>query len=321
MNTEKKAVVIVELKNNKIVPATFEAIECAYRLSGSRQNVHAIVLARDADLPAQDLAKTGVSVLSVFGKNLFSYNCELFKKILAPVIEEISPAWVCMPHTSFGMDLGPGLAIGLGASYIPGVEQINPDANEFVRPAYNGKFSQTVRPDTDRVVCTLLPGSFSFDDRLEKPGQIQALKNDEAPEKTRLLGMGAPDGPDLSLAQADTIVCAGRGMGNPENLELIRRVAALFARSAVAGSRIACDLGWLSYKHQVGVTGQTVAPRLYIACGVSGAFQHVAGMRGSQLVVAINTDPNAPIFKKADFCIKEDAMAFLPVFADKAKDG
>jgi len=109
-------------------------------------------------------------------------------------------------------------------------------------------------------------------------------------------------------------VAAGRGVGEKENLEIIYQLAALFSKAAVAGSRIVCDMGWLEYQRQVGVTGTTVSPQLYIACGISGAVQHVMGMRNSEFIVAINKDPSAAFFQTADICIVEDLADFIPAF-------
>ena len=119
------------------------------------------------------------------------------------------------------------------------------------------------------------------------------------------------------ITEAGVIVSAGQGLGDKENLDLIYQLAALFAKSAVAGSRIVCDLGWLEYRCQVGVTGATVSPQLYIACGISGALQHVMGMRNSEYIVAINKDPAAAIFQVADICIVEDLTTFIPAFIEE----
>jgi electron transfer flavoprotein alpha subunit len=135
---------------------------------------------------------------------------------------------------------------------------------------------------------------------------------------SRSKGAAPPPADSARIAEAEVLVAAGHGVGGPENLDLIRRLAALFPKSAVAGSRIACDLGWLEYQRQVGVTGATVSPRLYIACGISGAVQHVAGMRGSGFVVAINKDPAAAIFREADVCIVDDLTRFIPAFIEAA---
>jgi electron transfer flavoprotein alpha subunit len=121
-------------------------------------------------------------------------------------------------------------------------------------------------------------------------------------------------GADAALGQAQVVVAAGLGVGGPENLELLRRLAAQFPNSALAGSRPVCDLGWLPYRQQVGLTGATVAPRLYIACGISGARQHTVGMQGSGFIVAISHDPQAAIFNLADVCVEEDLTAFLNAF-------
>jgi electron transfer flavoprotein alpha subunit len=121
---------------------------------------------------------------------------------------------------------------------------------------------------------------------------------------------------DSTLKDGEVIVSAGRGIGKKENLSLIKRLAASFPKSAVGASRSVCDLGWLEHKHQIGTTGQSVSPKLYVACGISGAFQHVSGIKGAQTIVAINTDPHAAIFRVAHYCILEDLTTFIPVLLD-----
>jgi electron transfer flavoprotein alpha subunit len=121
---------------------------------------------------------------------------------------------------------------------------------------------------------------------------------------------------DSALKDAEVIVSGGRGIRKRENVLLIKRLAALFPRSAIGASRSACDLGWFERKHQIGTTGQTVSPKLYIACGISGAFQHVSGMRGAQTIVAINTDRHAPIFQVAHYSIVEDLETFIPLLIE-----
>ena len=123
------------------------------------------------------------------------------------------------------------------------------------------------------------------------------------------------------MAEAEVIVSAGKGIGRKENLEIIERLAALFPKSAVAGSRSVCDSKWLDRDRQVGLTGSVVNPRLYIAAGISGSTQHIAGMRSSGFVVAINTDPNAAIFNVSDVCIVEDLKTFVPLFIDSHEKG
>jgi electron transfer flavoprotein alpha subunit len=135
-----------------------------------------------------------------------------------------------------------------------------------------------------------------------------------APRSTQPIGTiaAAAAADTADLTEADTIIAAGNGIGSEANLDLLRELAELFPHGAVAGTRIVCDRGWLGYARQVGITGTTVTPALYIACGISGATQHRVGMHGSQFVVAINTDPGAPIFNEADLCIVEDLTTFIP---------
>lgn len=133
---------------------------------------------------------------------------------------------------------------------------------------------------------------------------------------TEFLGRTPSEGGFADISEANVIVAAGNGIGSEDNLVWIQRLADLFPRAAIAGSRLVCDRGWLDYQQQVGVTGASVAPALYIACGISGATQHRMGMRGSEYVVAINTDPNAPMFNEADICIVEDLIEFIPLVLD-----
>jgi len=125
----------------------------------------------------------------------------------------------------------------------------------------------------------------------------------------------------MALSAADVVVSAGRGVGKAENLSNIRALAALFPKSAIGSTRAVCDLGWLDYTHQIGSTGNRVSPRLYIACGISGAIQHLAGMKDSRMVIAINTDRQASIFGIARYGIVEDVNTFIPLVIDALKKG
>ncbi len=254
-----------------------------------------------------------------------------------------------------GADFGPGLAARLGAACITSVEGFRreKDGVVFSRPFLNGKMRMEIVPEAETTVVTLLPGAFrreetrpSPEDQAGRPGETLrpdtlcdrmpttetggkgGLAAPETPEvipvkdlplKTRPLGLlPAPD-EDADLAAAEVIVAAGRGIGGEENLALLRRLASLFSRSALGASRAVCDAGWLPQRLQIGQTGKTVAPRLYIACGISGALQHLAGMRGSQCIVAINRDPRAAIFQAADVAVVEDLVSFLPLLIDACR--
>ena len=176
-----------------------------------------------------------------------------------------------------------------------------------------------VTPERDTTVLTVLPGAFKAEQkspRAHLAGSMEVLKIPDHPQKIRTLGVIPAEEQDLDLALADVIVSAGRGIGAEDNLELIRRLAGLFSKSAMGCSRTVCDLGWLGYKHQIGLTGKTVAPKLYLAVGISGAIQHLVGMKASQCIVAIHKDPEAPIFEVADYGIVGDLMEVVPALTE-----
>ena len=169
------------------------------------------------------------------------------------------------------------------------------------------------------AVLTIMPGAFKAKGRIDKSssGSYEIIKSDYSPQKTKMLKTIQAEKDDYPITEADVIVSAGRGIGKKENLEYIYSLAGIFKRAAIGASRPICDIGWLGYKHQVGTTGKTVAPKLYIACGISGTIQHLSGIKGANLIVALNTDPNAPIFNTADYCLVEDIITFIPMLIEE----
>ena len=321
MNNE--IAVIAELSDNRLLPVTYEVIAFARALSaGNFAPVRLIVPGSAVHAVARDLAdETGMDVIALVGDALEFYNAETWITALASGLAARKPRYICIPHTSRGCDFAPGLAIRLRASCITAVEGIRrqDDAIRFVHTIFNGKIKMNVAPEMDTTVLTVLPGAFKAEEKSPQPhsaGSVEVLEIPDRPRKIRTLGLIPAGEQDLDLALADVIVSAGRGIGAEENLELIRRLAGLFSKSAVGCSRTVCDLGWLGYKHQIGLTGKTVAPKLYIACGISGAVQHIAGMRGSKMVMAVNKDPRAAIFQIADIGIIEDLITFIPLVMD-----
>jgi len=147
-------------------------------------------------------------------------------------------------------------------------------------------------------------------------GSVELRSSKAAPSRMRVLGLERGHPLNQAVSEAEVVVAAGRGVGGPQGLAAIERLAALFPSAAVAGSRPVCDAGWLALSRQVGMTGATVEPRLYLACGISGSRQHTVGFRGAELVVAINSDPQAAIFGEADLAVVEDLSSFLPLLID-----
>jgi electron transfer flavoprotein alpha subunit len=237
----------------------------------------------------------------------------------------MEPALILVGQSTQGMDFAPGLAVRLKAGCITGVDGICQRDGEtcFSHSVYSAKIVLDLAPSAKTTVLTVQPGAFKprEEGRAPAPGQLELRTWSVGPGRSRSLGYKTARQEDAGLAEADVIVAAGRGIGEQKNLALIERLAALFPRSAVAGSRPLCDHEWLEYKRQVGLTGATVSPKLYIACGISGAIQHTVGMQGSGFIVAISTDPNAAIFNIADVCIVEDLTGFIPAFFAEYEEG
>ena len=314
-------VVIAEHADGHIKPVTYEIIAFAKKLQHTTQSnpVKLLLLGDEVINPAQELAeKSGLDVTGVQIPEMRSYNGELYLRVLTEYFSDKPPAFVCIAHTSQGLDYAPALAVKLSAACITGVGEFFDGAGgiSFTRPIYGGKINARLRPAPPTSILTIQPGFFKADRKNDPStkGKITILSTSARTRRSRPLGIKPADTDTAGISEAKVIVAAGRGIGEKENLDFIRQLSELFTKSAVAGSRIVCDMGWLGYQCQVGVTGTTVSPQLYIACGISGAVQHVMGMQNSEFIVAINKDPSAAIFQTADICIVDDLTAFIPAF-------
>jgi len=264
-----------------------------------------------------------MDVLALKIPNFTAYTSEAYKNFLAPLIEELAPSHILAAHTSQGRDFAPGLAVRLNASSISGVNKIQSDEGGLLysRPVFNNTRNMILRPVSGLpVVLTLMPGVFSPRAREGNlPGSIIEKEISQMPEQLSQMvhqKIVKNENNHQALKQAQTIVTAGRGIGEQSNLEQVARFAKCFSASALGASRPLVDMGWIGYEHQIGITGASVAPRLYIACGVSGSSQHLAGMKGSDWVVSINKNPDAPICSHADVCITTDVMEFIQAFME-----
>jgi electron transfer flavoprotein alpha subunit len=191
----------------------------------------------------------------------------------------------------------------------------------FQRDIFGGKLKGLYASNAATTIITVQPGVFRFAAASDSsPGTVDCKRLECQPVRTRYLGMKQTAAETSDITTAPILVAVGNGIGDRSNMALIHHLAEMLPKAAVAGTRIVCDRGWLGYDRQVGITGSSVSPTLYIACGISGASQHVMGMRGAKFVVAINTDPRAPIFNEADICIVEDIIHFIPLI-EKAVRG
>jgi electron transfer flavoprotein alpha subunit len=319
---EAPIAVIAEQSGGIIQPVTYEAVSFAVELGQKLdRNVLLVIFGKSVGDPAKQIAeKTGTHVIAIESEQLGLYNGDVYKAAALKALETLDPAYICLPHTAMGFDLAPRLASCLNASCITAVEKVRTHEGNirFIRSVFNGKLRAEMAPATACAILTILPGAWApFEIHPESKGSVHIIRTDFAPVASRTMKIKESEKRKLNLGDAEVIISAGRGIRNPENLHLLEQLAKIFPKSALGSSKGACDLGWLGYERQIGVTGQTVSPRLYIACGISGAVQHLSGMKRSQIIVGINSDPDASIFTVADYGIVENLETFIPTLLEE----
>ena len=316
--------VVAEVQEGELAPVTKELAACARELGAALARPWRLVVpAADPQPLAQEAAALGGGpVLALAVEGLEHPVGEAYLELLAQLAAQEQAAGVLAAHTTSGLSWAPGLAARLEAAYVSGVESLASDEKGLLlgRAGQHGKLMEQVRPLAGPLVITVQPGAFgSSSDQEIEPAPVELRSMSAPPSRARVLAQTSSVSRDAALTSAPVVVAAGRGVGKPENLEPLRRLAGLFTGGVLAGSRPLCDLGWLDYSRQVGLTGATITPRLYIACGISGARQHTVGMQGSGLIVAINSDPQAAIFNLADVGVVEDLGPFLAAFMALAR--
>ncbi len=311
---------IAELDKETVSEETFEALGCAEMIKGiAGEDITAVFPGYDREEKARIFREeTGIDVIVLDNPSLEEYSLEGYCGAISALAIKLNPGFIIVPHTSRGSDYGPYLAAALGMECITGTEEILKREGKavFRRTAWHGKVKEDVIPEKAAVV-TVFPGYFRFQPEPgHEIGKIEVMKDSTFPERTLLTETITGESSGTKLRDADVIVAAGNGVPEEEGMELINELASCFSRSAVGGSRIACDRGLVDYSNQVGMTGQKVTPGVYIACGISGSLQHIMGMMGSGFIIAINRDPNAPIFQYADIAVIDDLTFFIPCLID-----
>ena len=287
----------------------------------------AIVIGSNVDVAVEAAGKHGADqVIVVDGPEYKSYTTDAYAIALTTLIEKYGPLSMMIGATNNGRDLGPRVSCRMETGLVADCTALGIDEETgkvaWTRPAFGGNLMATILcPEHYPQIGTVRPGVFKKSDETENKAEI--IKEDihvEAEKiRTQILEiLNDMDGEKVDLENADIIVSGGRGVGGPEGFEPVRELAKVLG-ATVGASRAAVDSGWISHAHQVGQTGKTVAPKLYIACGISGAIQHQAGMSGSDCIVAINKDPDAPIFDIADYGIVGDLFEVLPILTEEIK--
>jgi electron transfer flavoprotein alpha subunit len=305
--------VIAEQREGKLNRASWEAVAAAQQAGGP---VKIAVPGAGVDALASELAAAEVEeVLAVEAEALGDYTSDGYVMALAALIEQEKPERVFFAHTYQTRDFAPALAARLGRSLITDVTAIK-DGGVYVRPIFQGKLNADVTAEGPAPhLVTIQIGAYRVD-AVKKGASAAAVRKAEVAVDASKIRQ-KPEAPfkeakqAVDLSQAERIVAVGRGIKGQEHLKMVEELAQALG-AEIAASRPICDSGWLPMDRQIGSSGQTVAPKLYIALGISGAIQHLVGMKGSRTIVAINKDAEAPIFEIADFGIAGDLFEVVP---------
>ena len=274
------------------------------------------------DKVAADMTAAYAQVITVNLDALAYPNAEVVRKLLVNILP--AGAIVLVAHDTFGMDLAPGLSVKLGSAFVSdvvGIDGLDGSDLKVVRQEFSGMVSTHVAVDTSAgLVISVRPGSFAADEGRSVGGSVVDRSGDagDLSAKRTFLEVVAAEVGDVDITKSDVLVSVGRGIEDEENIEIAQELAEAMG-AVVSCSRPIVDAKWLEKSRQVGTSGQTVKPKVYLACGISGSFQHMGGIKGSPFIVAINKNLKAPIFQVADVGIEADILDFLPELTEAVK--
>ena len=306
---------IAEHNNKELRPFTLNAATAASQIDS---DVHAVIIGQNSADAAKQLSELPVikKVLSVEAAHYENFTAENFAPVIVKLAENYSHI-VCSANT-FGKNLMPRIAAHLDTSQVSDIiKVISPDT--FLRPIYAGNAFATIKSNDAKKCVTIRPTSFDPCESTGGSAPIEKVDASEEFSKTKFIKREEIKSDRPELGTARIVVSGGRGMQSGDNFKLITEIADKLG-AAIGASRAAVDAGYISNDHQVGQTGKVVVPDLYIAIGISGAIQHLAGVNSSKVKVVINTDPDAPFFKAADYGIVGDAFDVVPNLIDKLKE-
>jgi electron transfer flavoprotein alpha subunit len=310
--------VFVEQRGGSVRKGSLEALSEAKRHSDA---VSAVIAGSSIADAAASLGEYGAQKVYVADSpELEDYQSEGYAAAVAKAVEMDGPDAVLLSATAMGKDLAPRVAARLDVGCLADVVALESTDSGFQakRPVYSGKAFATVDTAGKRPqVISLRPNVFTAE-ATGGSAETVALEGLDLGVRAKVTELKTSAGDDLDVAEADIIVSGGRGLKEADNFKLVRELADVLG-AAVGASRAVVDAGWIEHKHQVGQTGKVVSPSLYVACGISGAIQHLAGMSSSKTIVAINKDAEAPIFKVADYGVVGDLFDVVPVMVEEIK--
>ncbi|MGD9368141.1 MAG: electron transfer flavoprotein subunit alpha/FixB family protein [Desulfobacteraceae bacterium] len=307
--------VIAEQVDGAFRKVTFEALSAAKKIGG---DVNAVVMGSGVESAAAELGKYGAAKIWVADDAaLADYTVDAYTHVVAEVIGQVNPAAVIIGATTQGKELAARLSARLDAALASDCVDMRMEGDQVVatRPMYGGKILADVALSGTPAIVALRPNIVPVEEA-PADGAVEKAAVHPGEARTRVVGKQLETG-KIDLTEAEAVVSGGRGMGG-DDYSVVEALADTLG-AAVGASRSAVDEGWRSASDQVGQTGKTVSPNLYVACGISGAIQHLAGMSSSKVIVAINKDPEAPIFSKADYGIVGDLFEVVPALTEEIK--
>ncbi len=316
--------IIIEQSKSEIRKVSLELLSQGRILADQAgEPLVAVILGKDISGLAQEVSAYGADkVILVDDDKLADYTTGAYTSVLNQLIRKEEPQAVLLGNTAVGKDLAPRLAHRLGVGMASDCTGMEADADNFLvfkRPIYGGKAFAAVAANTRPILATIRPNTFAVAEpdtarKAETVSETAAIDPADLRAIVKEVALAASERPEL--IEANIIISGGRGMKGPENYKILEECADVIG-AAVGASRAAVDAGWIEQKFQVGQTGKTVSPTIYIACGISGAIQHLAGMGSSKVIVAINKDPEANIFNLADYGIVGDLFEVVPLLTEE----
>jgi electron transfer flavoprotein alpha subunit len=309
--------VVVEHLKGKIEDITFEMLGKGKEIAGSTGGeLVALLLGSGADGMASQL---GVSskVIYVDDANLAEYNPQAYCKAVGSVVAETQPKMVLIGNTSMGMDIAGGVSIDQNMPFIAYASGISADGSTVTSSLYGGKMDVDSSPSGEGCVISVISGSFPADaGKVDGSPAVETASVDLSGLTVQFKQLIEPEGGDVDITQQEILISVGRGIQSDENLPMAEDLAAKLG-GAISCSRPIVDSKWLAKTRQVGKSGLKVKPKLYLALGISGAPEHIEGMKDADLIIAVNTDPKAPIFDYAHYGVVQDLFDFIPALSGK----
>lgn len=315
----KNVLVVAETREGNLRNVSFEALAAAQKIAAGGR-VTAVLFGKGEKVFEEQLAHHGADQIYLLtNEELNVYTTDAFTQALTQVINSEKPDAVLLGHTAIGRDFAPRVAARLGLGLISDCTDIEIQGDEivFVRPIYAGKAFQKKRVKEGMIFATIRPNNIEKDEP-DTSRSAETIDFNIAITNLRTIikDVVKKTTGSIDLTEAKIIISGGRGVKNSEGFQPLYELAKVLG-AAVGASRAACDAGYCDYSMQIGQTGKVVTPDLYIACGISGAVQHLAGMSNSKIIVAINKDPEAPIFKVADYGIVGDLFEVVPLLTEE----